>query len=57
MVLMSELLLNHPLAMDLGMEVMTSVFNSPNGKSMKTEDSAHNAVRKPIVPGKRIFSM
>ena len=34
---------------------MPSVFNSPKGKSMKIEESASNAVRKPIVPGKKFI--
>lgn len=53
MVFMSEPLLNHPLEMDLGLVVTPSVFNSPNGKSMKIEESASNAVQKPIAPGKK----
>lgn len=50
---MSELFLNHPLEMDLGLVVMPSGFNSPNGKSTKIEELASNAVRKPIVPRKK----
>lgn len=31
---------------------MPHIFNNPNGKSVKREELASNAVRKSIIPGK-----